>query len=39
MSMLFYDTENSDWFNWLSLVYGGLSAAFSELNNGLMPLE
>jgi hypothetical protein len=31
--MLFLESNNSDWFNWVRLFYGGFAAAFSEVNN------
>jgi hypothetical protein len=31
--LLFLQTDNSDWFNWVRLTYGGFAAAFSEINN------
>ena len=31
--ILFLQSDNKDWFNWVRLVYGGFAAAFSEINN------
>ena len=38
-TVLFYDTDNQDWFNWLSLGYSVLAASVSEYNNAFMPAE